>query len=87
MVRGEGWEVKLADIDPYYVHIDLMVVMLAEKLAAVCTDCTDPAVIDWLKAKNIDLVDVPFAETMALGCNVVTLGDDRVCCCPRPQQH
>ena len=76
--EAEGWEVKLTDIDPYYVHIDLMVVMLAEKLAAVCLDCTDPLVIEWLRQKNIKLVDVPFAETMALGCNVVTLGDDRV---------
>ena len=30
----EEWEVFITDIDPYYVHIDLMVVMLAEKLAA-----------------------------------------------------
>lgn len=77
-MRAEGWEVMLADIDPYYVHIDLMVVMLAPKLAAVCLECTDPKVIDWLKSKNIELVTVPFQETMALGCNVVALGEDRV---------
>jgi N-dimethylarginine dimethylaminohydrolase len=76
--EAEGWEVRLADIDPFYVHIDLMVVMLAPKLAAVCVDCTDPAVVDWLKAKQIEIVDVPFQETIALGCNVVALGDDRV---------
>ena len=74
----EGWEVRLADIDPFYVHIDLMVVMLAPKLAAVCLDCTDPDIVDWLKAKNIEIIDVPFQETIALGCNVVALGDDRV---------
>ncbi|MEO1706013.1 MAG: arginine deiminase family protein, partial [Pseudomonadota bacterium] len=28
----EGWEVRLAFIDEYYVHIDLMVVPIAEKL-------------------------------------------------------
>ena len=77
-MEAEGWEVMLADIDPYYVHIDLMVVMLAPKLAAVCLDCTDPAVVDWLKARKIEIVPVPFQETMALGCNVVALGDDRV---------
>jgi N-dimethylarginine dimethylaminohydrolase len=31
----EGWDVKYAPIDGFYVHIDLMVCMLAEKLAAV----------------------------------------------------
>ena len=76
--EAEGWEVLLADIDPYYVHIDLMVVMLAPKLAAVCLECTDPTIVDWLRAKNIEIVPVPFRETMALGCNVVALGDDRV---------
>lgn len=76
--EAEGWEVRLADIDPYYVHIDLMVVMLAPKLAAVCLECTDPGVVDWLRAKKIEIVPVPFQETMALGCNVVALGDDRV---------
>ena len=77
-MEAEGWEVRMADIDPFYVHIDLMVVMLAPKLAAVCTDCTDPSIVDWLRSKNIEIGDVPFADTIALGCNVVALGEDRV---------
>ncbi len=76
--EAEGWEVKLADIDPFYVHIDLMVVMLAPKLAAVCLESTDPEVVDWLKSKQIEIVSVPFQDTLALGCNVVALGNDRV---------
>ena len=74
----EGWEVFITDIDPYYVHIDLMVVMLAEKLAAVCLDCTDPNIVTWLKNKKIKIISVPFQETIELGCNVVALGKDRV---------
>jgi N-dimethylarginine dimethylaminohydrolase len=77
-LEKEGFEVKLVAIDPYYVHIDLMVVMLAEKLAAVCLECLDPRVVEWLKSKDIELVAVPFADTMNLGCNVVSLGKDRV---------
>ena len=74
----EEWEVLITDIDPYYVHIDLMVVMLAEKLAAVCLDCTDPNIVTWLKNKKIKIIPVPFQETIELGCNVVALGKDRV---------
>jgi N-dimethylarginine dimethylaminohydrolase len=74
----EGWEVRLAFIDEYYVHIDLMVVPIAEKLTAVCLDCTDPAIVDWLKAKGHDIIDVPFPQTMALGCNMMSLGNSRV---------
>ena len=76
--QSEGWEIFTIDIDPFYVHIDLMVVMLAEKLAAVCLETTDPTVIAWLKSKKIKLIPVPFSETLALGCNVVSLGNDRV---------
>ncbi|MEG6507649.1 dimethylarginine dimethylaminohydrolase family protein [Methyloligella sp. 2.7D] len=76
--RAEGWEVKIALFDPYYVHIDLMVVPVAEKLTAVCLTCTDPKVVDWLKAKGHELIDVPFQDTMDLGCNFMSLGGDRV---------
>ncbi len=76
--EAEGWEVRLADIDPFYVHIDLMVVMLAPKLAAVCLESTDPEVVAWLESKNIEIVSVPFQDTLDLGCNVVALGNDRV---------
>lgn len=76
--EAEGWETRLCAIDPFYVHIDLMVVMLAEKLAAVCMETTPADVVDWLKAKGIELVAVPFQDTMTLGCNVMALGGDRV---------
>lgn len=76
--EAEGWEVKLTDLDPFYVHIDLMVVMLAPKLAAVCLESTDPEVVSWMRAKNIEIVSVPFQDTLDLGCNVVSLGNDRV---------
>ncbi len=77
-IEREGWEVKYAPIDSFYVHIDLMVCMLAERLAAVCLDTTEPEIVDWLKSKNIELVPVSFQDTMNLGCNVVSLGNDRV---------
>ncbi len=76
--EAEGWEVKLAFIDEYYVHIDLMVVPIAEKLTAVCLDCTDPSIVSWLKGKGHEIIDVPFQQTMALGCNMMSLGSDRV---------
>ena len=75
---AESIEVRYAPIDEYYVHIDLMVCMLAEKLAAVCLDTTDPDVVAWIEAKGIEVVPVSFRETMGLGCNVVALGNDRV---------
>lgn len=76
--EAEGWEVRLAFIDEYYVHIDLMVVPVAPKLTAVCTACTEPGIVDWLKGKGHEIIDVPFQDTMALGCNFMSLGGDRI---------
>ncbi len=76
--KDEGWDVKYAPIDPFYVHIDLMVCMLNEKCAAVCLDTTEEDVVDWLKSKGIEIVPVSFKDTMTLGCNVMSLGDDRI---------
>ena len=74
----EDWEVKIVDFDEFYVHIDLMVCMVAEKLAAVCLETTDTQVVRWLKDKNIEIIPVSFQDTMALGCNVMALGNDAV---------
>ncbi len=76
--EAEGWEVHLSFIDEYYVHIDLMVVPIAEKLTAVCIDCTEPGIVDWLKSKGHEIINVPFRQTMELGCNLMSLGKDRV---------
>ena len=74
----EGWETRLAFFDEYYVHIDLMVVPIAKQLTAVCLACTEPAIVAWLKAKGHAIIDVPFEDTINLGCNFMSLGRDRV---------
>jgi len=76
--QREGWETRLAFFDEYYVHIDLMVVPIAKKLTAVCIECTEPALVRWLRAKGHELIDVPFRDTMNLGCNFMSLGRSRV---------
>ncbi len=75
--KAEGWETRLAFFDEYYVHIDLMVVPIARKLTAVCTACTEPAIVDWLRSKGHEIIDVPFEDTINLGCNFMSLGRNR----------
>lgn len=77
-LEAEGWEVLLEPIAEHYVHIDLMVSMLAPRLAAVCVDTTSDRVLDWLRAKQIEVIPVGYRDTMTLGCNVLSLGGDRV---------
>ena len=77
-MEKEDWEVKYAPIDEYYVHIDLMVCMVAEKCAVVCEDTVSDDVQKWLKGKGIKFIPVSFRDTMNLSCNVIALGNDRV---------
>lgn len=74
----EGWDIKLAPIDPFYVHIDLMVCMLTKDCAAVCLETTENDVVDWLQSQQIEIIPATFKETLALGCNVVALGNEKV---------
>lgn len=76
--RSEGWEIKLAPIDPFYVHIDLMICMLTDQCAAVCLETTEDDVVTWLREQQIEIIPATFEETMALGCNVVALGNEKV---------
>jgi N-dimethylarginine dimethylaminohydrolase len=55
-----------------------MIVPVAKKLTAVCLDCTEPALVGWLRSKGHEIIDVPFQDTMNLGCNFMSLGRDRV---------
>ena len=75
---AEGWDIKFTPIDPFYVHIDLMVCMLTKDCAAVCLETTEDDVVQWLRDRQIEIIPASFAETMALGCNVVALGNEKV---------
>lgn len=77
-IEQEGWEVKGYQFDPFFLHIDVMVAMLAEKLAAVCVDAVEPELVQWFKKRNIEIINIPFPQVLELGVNVVALGNDRV---------
>lgn len=73
-----GWEARVEPIPGRFVHIDVLVAILAEKLAAVCLDVVSTSLVRWLTEKGFDLIDVPAAEAFTLGVNAVSLGGDRV---------
>ncbi len=77
-VEAEGWEALVVPFPGDFVHMDALVVMIAPKLAVVCSDALEPYVLDWLKGRGIEIVDVPYRSCVRLGCNVVALGNERV---------
>jgi N-dimethylarginine dimethylaminohydrolase len=74
----EGWEFFDVKFDPHFLHMDVQCVMVAEKLAAVCTSVVPDTLLKWIRNKGIDIIDIPYKEAMELGCNIVSLGDERV---------
>ena len=77
-VREKGWEAQVAPISREFVHMDGLVVPLAPKLLVACLDALEDWLVDWLRAKGFDFVDVEYAEAKDLGVNLVALGNDRV---------
>ncbi|MEO0569288.1 MAG: arginine deiminase family protein [Pseudomonadota bacterium] len=77
-VRAEGWEAVVAPISREFVHMDGLIVPLAEKLAVACIDAMEPWLVDVVKSWGIEIVDVAYAEAKNLGVNLVALGDAKV---------
>ncbi|MDH3665123.1 MAG: arginine deiminase family protein [Alphaproteobacteria bacterium] len=77
-VREQGWEAVTAPISREFVHMDGLVVPLAEKLLVACLDALEPWLVQQLKDWGFDFVDVPYREAKNLGVNLVALGDGKV---------
>lgn len=77
-VREAGWEAVVAPISREFVHMDGLVVPLAPKLLVACVDAMESWLVDLLRARGFEFVDVGYAEARNLGVNLVTLGNERV---------
>lgn len=76
--EAEGWEFHTYAFDPHFLHLDVQMGMVAEDLAVVCVDAVEPHLVDWLKARGIRILPVPYGDAMQLGTNIVALGGERV---------
>jgi N-dimethylarginine dimethylaminohydrolase len=74
----DGWEVKVEPIPERFVHLDVLVAVLAERLAAACTDVLSAGFVSWLQGRGFELIEVPANDAFALGANAISLGDERV---------
>ncbi len=77
-VRAERWEAVVAPISREFVHMDGLVVPLAEKLLVACVDALEPWVVNQLTDWGFEFVDVAYREAKNLGVNLVALGNDKV---------
>jgi N-dimethylarginine dimethylaminohydrolase len=76
--ESEGWEARVEPIPGVFVHIDVLMAVLAPKLAAVCVELVSTGLVNWLRDKGFEILEVPGDEAFRLGVNAISLGDDRV---------
>ncbi len=76
--RDDGWEARVQPFPERYVHIDVLVAVLGEKLAAACTEVLPSAAVEWLRDKGFDLIEVSAEQAFTLGVNAISLGGERV---------
>ncbi len=74
----QGWEARIEAFPEQYVHIDVLLAILAERLAAVCTEVVSPQLVSWLRELGFELIEVAAADAFSLGANAISLGEDRV---------
>jgi len=74
----DGWEVRIEPIPGHFIHIDVLVSILAPKLAAVCVEAASGALVSWLRAKGFEILEVSLEDAFKLGVNAMSLGGDRV---------
>jgi N-dimethylarginine dimethylaminohydrolase len=74
----EGWEARVEPFPEDYVHIDVLVSVLAERLAAVCVEVVSSELVHWLEEMGFERIEVPADEAFGLGANAISLGAERV---------
>lgn len=77
-LESDGWEVRIEPIPSQFVHIDVLVAIIAPKLAAVCVEAASGGLVRWLEGLDFEIIEVPLADALGLGVNAVSLGADRV---------
>lgn len=77
-LADDGWEVRVEPIPERFVHIDVLLGVLAERLVAACTDALAAGFVAWLRSRGFDLIEVSAEDAFQLGANAISLGNERV---------
>ena len=77
-LTDDGWEVRVEPIPERFVHIDVLLAVLANRVAAVCADALSGGFVQWLRERGFELIEVSADDAFRLGANAISLGRERV---------
>ncbi len=78
LMRPHGVEVVPVEFLAKWNHLDMIFSVVAEKLCLFSPDGLPYSYVTFLKERGWRMLEVPLAEVMKTGCNVLSLGDGRV---------
>jgi N-dimethylarginine dimethylaminohydrolase len=78
MFEAAGWEAVIYRFDPHFLHLDTQFCMVRPDLALACTDVLSDAFLATLDRLDIETIAVSYKEAMQLGCNILSVGQDRI---------
>jgi len=73
-----GWEVKKIPFAEHFLHLDVLFCMATPRLAVACIDVLGNGFETFLNDRQIQVIHASYAEVMAMSCNLLSLGNDRV---------
>jgi N-dimethylarginine dimethylaminohydrolase len=74
----QGWEVRLVPFAEHFLHLDVLFCMATPRLAVACIEVLGEDFEKFLSDRQIRVLRASYAEVMAMSCNLLALGDDRV---------
>jgi N-dimethylarginine dimethylaminohydrolase len=77
-LADDGWDVRVEAIPERFVHLDVLLGVLAPGLVAACTEVLASGFVAWLRDRGYELIEVPAEDAFRLGANAISLGDERV---------
>lgn len=77
-LREDGWEVRVEPIPERWVHIDVLLGLVAERLLAAAVDHLSYGFVNWVRERGFRLIELSGEHAFTLGANAISLGAERV---------
>jgi len=76
--KEQGWTTRAEEFPEHFLHLDVLFCMATDKIAVACIDVLGEDFAAFLTAHGIEIVEATYVEVMAMSCNLLALGGDRV---------
>jgi N-dimethylarginine dimethylaminohydrolase len=74
----QGWETRLEEFPAHFLHLDVLFCMATDRIAVAAIDVLGDDFARYLNHHGIEIVAATYPEVMAMSCNLLALGDNRV---------